>query len=276
MYCSKCGNKLEDNSRFCDNCGEKISETDRTNKSVEYAPEIKLPNTFYSLIQVSCIITIISFFMPWLKEGSLGINGYDLMSLAPGWYGILVITPLIAGIGVSIILILLYKEPNKLKSFFSMIEMLGTAPIIAVAILYFKLNMNDSSGIDLKEIVGSIGIGGWGTIIGLIGINLFTARLYKEGLKILGFQKELDAIEPGLIEQIAEGIKGKPDTRVTPGQVADNDIQLIRDKVKQVIPENANRCVICDEKYSSDWKNTKEQKQTGLCRDCFTSYYNRI
>ena len=49
---------------------------------------------------------------------------------------------------------------------------------------YFRYDFGDIFK-HLPDIAKLVGIGGWGTILGLVGIDVLAARLHKEGLELV-------------------------------------------------------------------------------------------
>lgn len=60
MYCTKCGNKLEENSKFCKACGNNIYGKQTNNNENE---RVSFGKCFLQCLLVAMIVFILSFFV---------------------------------------------------------------------------------------------------------------------------------------------------------------------------------------------------------------------
>lgn len=82
MFCSKCGNKLENNSLFCEKCGEKV-EVLPAKASLQYQSKvIALKNYKSIIIAASAVIILIVIITAVLSISNSSIAGRIYGSLA--------------------------------------------------------------------------------------------------------------------------------------------------------------------------------------------------
>ena len=134
-FCANCGNKLRSGGRFCDQCGEQVlSQDDRQGES-SVADDIKLPFIYKILIQTSCGVVLISFFLPWVGASIFSFSGWDILTSNISWHVLLAATVPIAAVSVAICTQLLYANPNGIKTYFYGIEIASSLPLIVIIIL---------------------------------------------------------------------------------------------------------------------------------------------
>ena len=282
-YCVKCGNELSEGAKFCDKCGHPIAESALPGSRPNRRNDRQVfPPLYFGLIQLCSGIVLVSFFLPWLDLVLAKPSGWDIVRLELSWHVFLAIAPPLAALAVSFLLRLLYRDPTRIKTYYTWIEIASSIPIIAfiVAVIVIGKNFGAQSFEailkNLPDLVKIVGVGGWGTILGLVGINILTTRLYKEGLRSLGMPSDDDLGEPGLIDQVADAMVEGRERRYVLGSASVGNIQRIREKIKQVIPADPTNCIVCDEKLKGNWKASRECHQTGMCQDCFSSYLSRL
>lgn len=65
MFCTKCGNKIEENSKFCSNCGSTISEVDNTKNSSLETSDPTIPSFIWGIIGALVPIAGLILFVSW-------------------------------------------------------------------------------------------------------------------------------------------------------------------------------------------------------------------
>ncbi len=158
---------------------------------------------------------------------------------------------------------------------------MSSLPLIAFIILVFAMigafRSADFGSIlkSIPDLVKLIEIGGWGTVLGLVGIDALTAALYKEGLRLLG--EEDDSEEAGgLLGQIQHLLPMRNENSSQISKVTEDHVNRVRNEINRKIPENPIKCIVCDEKFSDKWRKTEKCRKTGLCQDCLLSYLSRL
>lgn len=76
MFCTKCGNQIDPNSKFCNNCGNSING----DESVEEMPKEKNKVSFLKCFLQAFLIGILLFIVPYfiiIIFNVLGIFTYD-------------------------------------------------------------------------------------------------------------------------------------------------------------------------------------------------------
>lgn len=63
MYCTKCGNKLEENSKFCPACGNNMDGTQTTTINNNEKEKVSFGKCFLQCLLVAMIVFILSFFV---------------------------------------------------------------------------------------------------------------------------------------------------------------------------------------------------------------------
>ncbi|PKK82033.1 MAG: hypothetical protein CVT49_15725 [candidate division Zixibacteria bacterium HGW-Zixibacteria-1] len=281
-FCVKCGNELAEGDKFCGKCGTPTQSTLAASVPSHRGDQQLLPSMYFGLIQLCSGVVIVSFFLPWLDLVLAKPSGWDVVRSGVSWHVLLAVTPPIAALAVSFLLKLLYRDPARIKTYYTWIEIVSSFPIVAFVVIVILIGKNFGTDSfkaileNLLDLVKVVGIGGWGTVLGLIGIDILTSRLYKEGLRSLGMPSDDDISEPGLFNQVADAIVEGRERSYVLGSASVGDLQRIREKIKQVIPTNPANCIVCDDKLTGDWKTSDECRQTGLCRDCFSSYLSRL
>lgn len=86
-YCTECGIKNDDDSRYCDNCGIALFQIKAQGSPISIGAEPinlfeRLP--FGKKISVSGAgLAIICFFLPWLKACGGSLSGFDIATKGP-------------------------------------------------------------------------------------------------------------------------------------------------------------------------------------------------
>lgn len=131
MYCSKCGNKIEDGSEFCPKCGEK-----QNNPSSKVRDELavlskeknaKLP---IILLSIGAGLSLLIFLISWIGYGKVYFfNGYAITTI--GWIVSFVLIAL--GIIFAIIgLVRSNKKTNIKRQIIAVVSLIAVLPIVLI------------------------------------------------------------------------------------------------------------------------------------------------
>ena len=144
-YCTECGTKNDDDSRYCDSCGAALSQIKAQGKIIAKGDDsISLFErlTFGKKISFSGAgLAIICFFLPWIKACGGSLSGFDIATKGPdlGASGsvFLFLIPICS-------IIIIWQVINSAKEMVDindngLIIGVSVIPLIILIIFYFKI-----------------------------------------------------------------------------------------------------------------------------------------
>jgi len=145
-YCTECGAKNDDDSRYCDSCGAALSQIKVSGQPIAKGDDpISLFErlTFGKKISASGAgLAIICFFLPWVKACGMSLSGFEIATKGPTEIGssggfFLFLIPICA----ALIIWLVYKSAKGVldKNDGRIIIGISAVPILILLIFYFKV-----------------------------------------------------------------------------------------------------------------------------------------
>ena len=158
MFCSECGNKLNENAKFCDKCGAKVGEVNNNN-GVQYADDISTNANNVSSASVSSnntvggyeetkVYQILSYLgILWLVGLLCGYKDDENVKFHVGQGMILTVVSFVALIVVAIVnqvlIYSIFKEETTLLGIGLGVYQISKTGIIISAILYILVGAFD-------------------------------------------------------------------------------------------------------------------------------------
>ena len=131
MYCSKCGNKIEDDSEFCPKCGEKQNNTSsKVGDELTVLSKEKNAKLPIILLSIGVGLSLLIFLISWIGYGKVYFfNGYAITTI--GWIASFVLIAL----GIIFVITGLVKGDKKInikRQIIAVVSLVAVLPIVLI------------------------------------------------------------------------------------------------------------------------------------------------
>ena len=131
MYCSKCGNKIEDGSEFCPKCGEKQNiSSSKTENEMTALSQNKVSKLPIILLSIGAGLSLLIFLISWIGYGKVYFfNGYAITTI--GW----IISFVLIALGIIFSIIGLVKSNKKInikRQIIAVVSLIAVLPIVLI------------------------------------------------------------------------------------------------------------------------------------------------